>query len=365
MDKQVLYVADDNLQYIINKVNMPVGGASVQSYSWLQGFSQFFDVKALCKYGECSKEHNQITTYGEIKDTKVGVFKKISQLKRIFRSTSPKAVFVSVAGLNAFMFGVASKATKTFYIQRISNDISFDKVVYKKKLGLLKYYLALYGIKRADLILCQNNRQYQNLIKIVNPNKVQIIYNPFEVKHELFKIKSQRDYIAWVGLFQHQKNMELLYDIALRFKKIKFKIAGKPIKKIDEKSKLAIDNLKKLSNVELVGLLDRSEIFPFLHNAKFLLNTSRYEGFTNTFLEAFSTNTPVITTRKIDPDGIIERNGLGCVFENDQDMLLNLNTVLTKKNVNTFNTIEYLRTFHNPKSLANKVTKLINLHYVE
>jgi glycosyltransferase involved in cell wall biosynthesis len=46
-----------------------------------------------------------------------------------------------------------------------------------------------------------------------------------------------------------------------------------------------------------------------------LLSTSAYEGFSNTFLEAFAAGTPVVARRAVDPDSIIGRNDLGLVAD--------------------------------------------------
>ena len=47
-------------------------------------------------------------------------------------------------------------------------------------------------------------------------------------------------------------------------------------------------------------------------NAALLLSTSDAEGFPNTFVQAWSSGTPVISL-EVDPDHIIERAGLGAL----------------------------------------------------
>jgi glycosyltransferase involved in cell wall biosynthesis len=58
---------------------------------------------------------------------------------------------------------------------------------------------------------------------------------------------------------------------------------------------------------------------PFLGNAVALLNTSHYEGFSNTYLEAFSRGTPVITQQGADPDGVIGKRNLGYSIHDESD----------------------------------------------
>ena len=49
-----------------------------------------------------------------------------------------------------------------------------------------------------------------------------------------------------------------------------------------------------------------------MRNAAVVLSTADEEGFPNTFLQAWSSGTPVVSL-KVDPDRIIEQRGLGAV----------------------------------------------------
>jgi glycosyltransferase involved in cell wall biosynthesis len=73
-----------------------------------------------------------------------------------------------------------------------------------------------------------------------------------------------------------------------------------------------IDILKRLPNVTYRGQVTPEEAMKVISESSLLLSTSDEEGFPNTFLEAWSTGTPVISLR-IDPEGIIQRLGLGVV----------------------------------------------------
>jgi glycosyltransferase involved in cell wall biosynthesis len=68
----------------------------------------------------------------------------------------------------------------------------------------------------------------------------------------------------------------------------------------------------RLPNLELLPRLPREELFDLYSRSIAFVNTSRFEGFPNTFLEAWANGTPVVSLR-IDPDGVIARHRLGAV----------------------------------------------------
>ncbi|HEY5320949.1 MAG TPA: glycosyltransferase family 4 protein [Galbitalea sp.] len=65
-------------------------------------------------------------------------------------------------------------------------------------------------------------------------------------------------------------------------------------------------------NLELLSPRPRHELPVLYRRAVAVVNTSKMEGFPNTFLEAWSNGTPALSLR-VDPDGVIEANDLGAV----------------------------------------------------
>jgi glycosyltransferase involved in cell wall biosynthesis len=277
------------------------------------------------------------------------IYKKI-------KSNKPDYLYQGIPSWESFVLGLICYWLNIKYILRISNDYLLDDRLYAKSSKAHAFFLKL-GIKLSYCVLCQNEYQY-NIIKKQYPNKLALkIHNPiygYNLKGQLNTW--QKSYIAWLGLFQYQKNIPLLYDIACALKNENILIAGKEESICDSKTFEALMKLRGLPNVKFIGFLERKEVLPFLAKAKFLLNTSHYEGFSNTFLEAMSVGTPIITSTNVNPDNIIENHKLGIVYKNVLDLQINYASLSqeTYTQMNR-NVIHYVENNHDYKILSNRL----------
>jgi glycosyltransferase involved in cell wall biosynthesis len=72
------------------------------------------------------------------------------------------------------------------------------------------------------------------------------------------------------------------------------------------------------TNVSFHGRLSYWDTNDLYGRAKVLVNTSDVEGFPNAYLQAWIRGVPVVTL--IDPDGVIEREGLGVTVRSSAQM---------------------------------------------
>jgi glycosyltransferase involved in cell wall biosynthesis len=212
-------------------------------------------------------------------------------------------------------------------IQRISNDFMVDERALKN-LSRIHVYFMHRGVHLADYILCQNDYQLKQITAKHPGKRVFKISNPiYQVDTSEPTNPDQRDYIAWLGLFQYQKNLKLLFEIARALPGIEFRVAGKEDPKCDAETLRYLARIAALPNVKMAGFLDRQQVFLFLSNAKYLLNTSHYEGFTNTFLEAMSAGIPIISSTKVNPDNIISSFKLGFIYDSVPELITKINSI--------------------------------------
>jgi glycosyltransferase involved in cell wall biosynthesis len=114
--------------------------------------------------------------------------------------------------------------------------------------------------------------------------------------------------VLWVGRFSHEKRLEWLLDTAEALPKYVFDIAGAANART-EYAKALQKRAESIPNVVLHGRLLHHELGTLYRQARLLCCTSVFEGFPNTFLEAWSVGLPIVST--FDPDQIITRRNLG------------------------------------------------------
>jgi glycosyltransferase involved in cell wall biosynthesis len=173
--------------------------------------------------------------------------------------------------------------------------------------------LYAWGLLRTDRILVQHMGQFFMLpprwrSKTLTLPKVCPL--PTAVKPHSERPK----YVAWVAMLRKPKRPDLLIEIARKAPTIRFVVCGGSTthRSPGEYGAQVVDALGKLPNVDYRGRVNPEEASQVMADAALLLCTSDQEGFPNTFVQAWSYGTPVVTLQ-IDPDSIIKRLELGAV----------------------------------------------------
>ena len=359
-----ILVVDENLPYLLNNINFPVGGASVQTRNWMYGFEDLGYNIIINSSVEVENSSHYIIERGSIKTSRSKLyssFSSIFQYYKILKKYNPEFIYISIPWWTNFLIIIAAKILNIRIVQRISNDNLVNKEAKNRFNNKFKYFLYKISLKLTNVFLCQNNYQLDLLKKRYSNKIVKKLYNPFLLDKGRNYNNKSRNYVAWIGLFQYQKNLPALLKIVERLPEIQFKVAGKSLSIIDLETEVALNKLKKLNNVEFVGLLTRNEVFKFLSKAHCLLNTSHVEGFSNTYLEAFSAGTPVVTRHRTDPDNIILKYNLGKSVKDYSE----LPTAIAEL-INTNVKIEYLKNYlllnHNPMILVKNLLNMIRIN---
>ena len=361
---------DDKLINILLRQEKPSGGAAVQAFGWVKGLTEEgHDVFILTEInnGDTLKDDCKnlklVPLYNQNKGVRWfrWIYYRLPFLYNTIRRIRPDYLY-HIPSWQSFFVGIICHLLGVKYVLRISNDYLLDDRFYKNNSRIHRFFQKM-GLLASHCILCQNEYQMQ-IIRKEFPGKLSLkIPNPiFYKKKTKEQDNNQKSYIAWLGLYQYQKNLPLLYEIACLLKNEQFIIAGKEGTHCDPETHSYLKKLEQLPNVKFAGFLQREQVLPFLSQAKFLLNTSHYEGFSNTFLEAMSVGTPILTSHKVNPDSIISENNLGMVY-NDAFELHKAFTALSTERYQLMsqNVQAYVEQQHNYRVLSKKLMSFLSV----
>lgn len=368
--KKILFF-DFNIHRLLQNESYLAGGSSIQVYSWLKGLEKYSLRIGILKYKNESKkidsQYDEINIFDESKGIRKirWFYYRFPILLYSILMYRPDVIYQSCYGKNTFFAALISKLIGAKFIYRVANDIEAD-IRIKNKLSNFDFFVYKLGIKLASKVICQNEYQLEGFKKEYSVENIDIIHNPFFITQSSdYGFMEKSNYISWIGIFQYQKNLPGLLKVVKKLPQYKFKIAGKSSKGgLDDDTKHALSKLKKQKNVEFVGFLSRKDIKEFLNKSILLINTSFYEGFSNTYLESLSVGTPVISTKKTDPDSIIKDNNLGDVSEDISQMHVVIDNFIKSKYNETYKDRckKYVSENHSPYKLAYKLLDSIKLY---
>jgi len=365
---KIFFLQLQNMEFIVEGGN-PRGGAAVQTLVWMQAFrdlgfeiiqakfendtrpilTEFDWVKAIPIYHP-TKNKKRLTWFTH----------RFPSIYRALKNCQCDYLYISLPRWDTFYIGLMCKVLKVKLIIRIASDILVDDRILLDQSTMAKYYISL-AYLNSDFILTQNEYQYNSLKKRFRNNKIYKLFNPIIIEKKYLKPKNKLDgYVAWVANFRKVKNLALLYKIANKLHLHQFKIAGIPLLPMDTETEENVKKLNELANVEFLGNIPKKEILPFFSKAKFLLNTSRYEGFSNTFLEAMLTGTPILSTNNVNPDGIIDKYELGYIYTDENDLEKILEAISEADYLQkSKNCIAFVQNNHDHKVLGKKLIEFL------
>jgi glycosyltransferase involved in cell wall biosynthesis len=317
---------DFSVPYLLKDDNYPIGGWAVQLSIWLRALENAGHEAALLTWKGAlvhvgsGQQIKLIETYDPAHGLRVAkyFYSYIPKILAAARAYRPDVVIQGISGVHTAIMAFVAGQLGIPFVHRVVNDIFVDE---RCKIGLRPYeWLAYYWARhRTAAFLCQNEYQRGKLAALFPGKPIHVIHNAVAVADDAAAPlpRAERRYVAWLGVFRDGKNLPLLFRIAQEFPAVNFRVAGMPDRVVDQPTLDAVNRLRHLPNVELVGHVRRAGVQQFLSEATMLLCTSDFEGFSNVFLEALAVGTPVVTRRQVDPDSIVERHILGASAEDE------------------------------------------------
>ncbi|MFC1525136.1 glycosyltransferase family 4 protein [Planctomycetota bacterium] len=275
---------------------------------------------------------------------------------------------------------ILHRVSADIYIQRAATWVTgiialFCKLFHKKFVYMVAHHIDVsgeyaeknglrgrafdWGLKKADLVITQNKEQI-NLLAERYHKRICLIKTIYPVENIS---PVEKDSILWVGRGETWKQPKLFIQLAQQFPQERFIMICQPAVYYGAVFEQIKKQAQKISNLSFIEYVPFGEIDQYFRKAKVLVNTSDYEGFPNTFIQATKNKTPLLSF-KVNPNNLINRYQCGfCAEGNFAKMVDQLKELLNNKlawEQSSKNGFIYAREHHNLSKLMPEFKWLLN-----
>lgn len=214
---------------------------------------------------------------------------------------------------------------KKKFVLFASSDHDFSEQYYPGSQLINQYasagYLCYYAIKYAHRIIVQTQTQ-EVLLKERFSKNCTVMPNPIDLSESIeFKPLDGRRGALWVGKSDDVKQPHLFQELARCFPDYSFTMVMNLVNpEINDQTHNQL-LINKPVNVRIIEQLPYEEVEHLFSQAAIFVNTSRFEGFPNTFLQAGKYGVPILSLN-VDPDHFIEKYDCGIVAGGSFDHLV-------------------------------------------
>jgi len=254
-----------------------------------------------------------------------GLFWDYFRLQRALSAFAPDVIYQRVA---CSYTGIAARyATRSGIplIWHLTNEKDCRKAPAIGQLlgrphALIETRLAKRGVAQADVIVAQTEDQVKMLHENFGREADRLIRNFHPVPPACNKRVDPLT-VVWIANLKPSKRPELFLEIASCLQDmpgIEFLMVGQPYLSHSLQGRVE-QAMQRHTNVRYLGAVPQEDVNKLLERSHLLVNTSRWEGFSNTFIQAWMRAVPVLTLG-VNPDGLLDDSYLGCTHESTIDI---------------------------------------------
>lgn len=270
--------------------------------------------------------------------------------------------FTSWAGISADI----AKKNKRKHLHFIASDnevLRDEKEISKRRFFNkveLKYYLKVFN--GHTKIISQNSFQRKTVLAKYNI-KSEIITQAAPIPQSVnFNKAYHFIQIVWVANLKPLKQPEKYLKIVEHFKtndSIKFLMIGRDL---GNKYQHLLQTQDENPNFDYLGEQTNEEVNKILEKSHILINTSDYEGFSNTFVQAWMRGVVVVSLNS-NPDNILTERGIGYISHNYKQLIIDLGQLISNKEL-MLNKSEKSKAYsianHSNKKIHKQILNLLN-----
>lgn len=285
-------------------------GIAVQLFFWAQTFANhgwqvttFTPHKSFIKEGIRFKHTSR---WGKLEI----VHEWLSILWNLIASR-PQIVLHRGADRVAYPLAVLSKICNVQFVQFGASDTDFEPGKELIAGGDHNRKLWQKSLKVAEYVVTQNAYQQYSLKQHTGKESL-LLSNIWRKPDSNGAKQSHTTDVVWVANLRRLKRVEWILNTAKAMPHLQFTIIGGPSGNEKEYYHTIEKEAKTIPNLHFLGKRTFQEANAIVANSRLLCCTSEFEGFPNTFLQAWACDVPVVST--VNPNNCITEFCLGRVI---------------------------------------------------
>ncbi len=329
-------------------------GGQTRIYNLARSFARLKGYEVFCLVGDFGQPERVVRENVTLVKSRIDQPLAVFQVARVLKLLDPDIILDFCASPRLFLYAVLKRVlqTKIVFFTGSDNDVNGG---YKKVENPVFDLFYRIGLRHADDIIAQVPL-HQTLLRKKFGLKSRLVLSPYLEMPPLERV--DKDIILWVGRAAYYKKPELFVQLARAHPGEKFVM----ICNTSPYDNGFMDSIKKrlddIPNLEFYEYVPFPAMESYYSRAKLLVNTSDFEGFPNTFIEAAVKATPVLSLNS-DPNAMLSIHGGGrCCNGDVQCMGRQLKQMLAKESMLAemgrciFN---YANRFHRLESAVRKL----------
>ncbi|MGH7227808.1 MAG: glycosyltransferase family 4 protein [Nitrospiraceae bacterium] len=313
----------------------PFGGAEVQFYLLSKALSEdpTFQVSVLTTVSKESgrEQHARLTiikrkgqdrlsrSWGATRQSVFKILRRYGaafwEMRDLFREIDADVYLHAGAGVEVGAYALICRLSRRRFVYVVASSADLSEANGFMS-GPLRWLYPI-GLRLAHAVICRSREQQDSLRTHYGRAGVLIRTGHPSVT----QIPGEKSTILWVGRLHPLKQPQMFLDLAECLPNERCVMVAMR----DGSYESLLQNVRKraaaLPNVTVHEDVPWREIDQFFAQAKLFVNTSTYEGFPNTFVQAAMHRIPILSWA-VDPDGVLASHGIGTCAAGSFDRLV-------------------------------------------
>lgn len=252
-----------------------------------------------------------------------GSFFDVVRLYRALRRERPDIILQYVGSAHTGIAALYARRHGCKMIWRVTSDRSVEPQTasWRRPHVWLEQRFLNYGIRHASLVLAQTEYQRARLAEQYPHARIQVLANFHPAPPDCGRNGAVMKQVVWIANLKPLKDPGAFVRLARRFahrSDVRFVMVGSTMDD-SEWTKRQLADIAATPNLDYRGTLSQADVNTLLEHSDLLVNTSEYEGFSNTFIQAWMRRVPVVSLR-VDPDRLLSRDGLGALAGDEESL---------------------------------------------